>query len=225
MFDITGIMLVCVLFPLLGAILVPVAGRFGGDSGKTALLTAAITFVAAFFAAYYTRFGITADWMLPMPLGMDLHLAGGSMEAFMAATSSFLSFIIMYYSQGYIEKGPYKTEFYTAAMLFLGAMMGLIFSSNLVWIFVFWEITAICSWRLVGYFRAKTDILKANKTFREAFMIKGVNKNVVIVKGKHGDIFESAIFIVKPEINKFYGCLRTEYNGKVSVIGLKHPAL
>lgn len=165
MLDITGIVIVSVLFPFIGALLVPIVKRLGGDSGKTALLTAAITFILSFFSAYYISEGLGADYIIALPLGMDFHLVGDMMSAFMALTASFLSFIIMYYSQGYIKDNPYKTEFYSMAMLFLGAMMGLVYSTNLVWIFVFWEITAICSWRLVGYFRAKTDILKANKTF------------------------------------------------------------
>jgi NADH:ubiquinone oxidoreductase subunit 5 (subunit L)/multisubunit Na+/H+ antiporter MnhA subunit len=165
MFDINGIIIVSVLFPILGTFLVLLTGRFGGDTAKTAFLTAAITLLLSFFALYYTGIGRTADFIIYMPMGTDFHLVGNMMGAYMACAASFLSFIIMYYSQGYIEEGPYKTEFYSAAMLFLGSMMGIVYSSNLVWLFVFWEMTAICSWRLVGYFRAKNDVVKANKTF------------------------------------------------------------
>ncbi|MDR0645715.1 MAG: NADH-quinone oxidoreductase subunit L [Elusimicrobiota bacterium] len=165
MFNINGIIIVSVLFPILGGLLVVLTGRLGGDTAKTAFLTAAVTLLLSFFAIYYTAAGRAADFIVYMPMGMDFHLVGNMMCAYMAGAASFLSFIIMYYSQGYIEEGPYQTEFYATAMLFLGSMMGLVYSSNLVWLFVFWEMTAICSWRLVGYFRAKTDIAKANKTF------------------------------------------------------------
>jgi len=50
-------------------------------------------------------------------------------------------------------------------VLFFGAMMGLIFSSNLVMLFVFWEITGITSWRLIGFFRGEKDVIKADKAF------------------------------------------------------------
>ncbi|MDR0952588.1 MAG: NADH-quinone oxidoreductase subunit L [Elusimicrobiota bacterium] len=165
MFDITGLMIFTVLFPFVGALLIPILKHFKLDSGKVALFTAAGTFVSAFLLCYYVSFGLFPVYRIPMPLGMDFHLLGDAMSAFMAAAASFLSFIIMYYSQGYIKESAYKAEFYFAAMLFLGAMMGLVFSANLAWIFVFWEITALCSWRLVGYFRADSDIAKANKTF------------------------------------------------------------
>jgi NADH:ubiquinone oxidoreductase subunit 5 (subunit L)/multisubunit Na+/H+ antiporter MnhA subunit len=44
-------------------------------------------------------------------------------------------------------------EYYFLIVLFLGAMMGLVLSANLLLIYIFWEITAICSWRLIGFFR------------------------------------------------------------------------
>lgn len=165
MFDIIGILIFSIIFPIVGAFIIPIVDRLGGDTGKTALFTAALTFVASLAVAFYAGLGLVSDYIIYMPLGMDFHLVGGMMSAFMACASSFLSFIIMYYSQGYIKESVYKSEFYMAAMLFLGSMMGLVYSMNLVWIFVFWEITAICSWRLVGYFRGQTDIAKANKTF------------------------------------------------------------
>ncbi|HTZ11304.1 MAG TPA: proton-conducting transporter membrane subunit, partial [Candidatus Margulisiibacteriota bacterium] len=36
---------------------------------------------------------------------------------------------------------------------------------NLIFLYLFWELTAIASWRLIGFFRKKTDILRADKAF------------------------------------------------------------
>jgi NADH:ubiquinone oxidoreductase subunit 5 (subunit L)/multisubunit Na+/H+ antiporter MnhA subunit len=44
-------------------------------------------------------------------------------------------------------------------------MMGIIFSTNLILTFVFWEITGIVSWRLIGFFRSKKDVIFADKAF------------------------------------------------------------
>ena len=43
--------------------------------------------------------------------------------------------------------------------------MGLVFSANLILLFIFWELTAVASWRLIGYFRKESDVLRANKAF------------------------------------------------------------
>jgi NADH:ubiquinone oxidoreductase subunit 5 (subunit L)/multisubunit Na+/H+ antiporter MnhA subunit len=53
--------------------------------------------------------------------------------------------------------------------LFLGSMIGLIFSANLLFLYIFWEITALCSWRLIGFFREKQYVLKADKAFLMTF--------------------------------------------------------
>jgi proton-translocating NADH-quinone oxidoreductase chain N len=83
----------------------------------------------------------------------------------MAAVSSFISAIIMIYSWDYISHYDDQNEYYSMVTLFCGSMMGLVFSANLIFLFIFWELTAITSWRLIGYFRDKVHVLKADKAF------------------------------------------------------------
>jgi NADH:ubiquinone oxidoreductase subunit 5 (subunit L)/multisubunit Na+/H+ antiporter MnhA subunit len=49
--------------------------------------------------------------------------------------------------------------------LFVGSMMGLVYSANLILLYVFWEITAITSWRLIGFFRQDFQVRRADKAF------------------------------------------------------------
>jgi NADH:ubiquinone oxidoreductase subunit 5 (subunit L)/multisubunit Na+/H+ antiporter MnhA subunit len=44
-------------------------------------------------------------------------------------------------------------------------MMGIVLSSNLIFIYVFWEISAICCWRLIGFYREKEYVRRADKSF------------------------------------------------------------
>ncbi|MFA5338463.1 MAG: proton-conducting transporter membrane subunit, partial [Candidatus Omnitrophota bacterium] len=99
------------------------------------------------------------------PLGLNFSFTADALAVFMAAASSLISSIIVFYSFGYISHYEHQTEYYSMVTLFLGSMMGLIFSSNLILIYMFWEITAICSWRLIGFFREKNYILRADKAF------------------------------------------------------------
>ena len=50
-------------------------------------------------------------------------------------------------------------------VLFLGAMIGLVYSQNLIYIYLFWEISAICCWRLIGFYREPEYIIRADKAF------------------------------------------------------------
>jgi len=53
-----------------------------------------------------------------------------------------------------------RCMFFAILFIFLGAMFGLVFSNNLIWIYFFWEITTLCSFWLIGYKR--TDESKRN---------------------------------------------------------------
>jgi NADH:ubiquinone oxidoreductase subunit 5 (subunit L)/multisubunit Na+/H+ antiporter MnhA subunit len=70
-----------------------------------------------------------------------------------------------------------QNEYYSMVVLFLGAMMGIIFSANLIFLYIFWEITAITSWRLIGFFRAKADVLRADK----AFLVTGFGALLMLI--------------------------------------------
>jgi len=83
----------------------------------------------------------------------------------MAMISSFVGSVIVVYSYTYISHYEHKSEYYFEVVLFLGAMMGLVYSTNLIFLYVFWEISAICCWRLIGFFREKETIFRANKAF------------------------------------------------------------
>jgi len=83
----------------------------------------------------------------------------------MAIVSAFIGAIIVFYSFGYISHYKNQTEYYLMMVLFIGSMMGIVYSTNLIFLFVFWEISGICSWRLIGFYREKEYVIKADKAF------------------------------------------------------------
>jgi proton-translocating NADH-quinone oxidoreductase chain N len=96
--------------------------------------------------------------------GMDLFYAD-RLAVFMAFVSSLVGTVIILYSFGYISHYEHRNEYYFQVVLFLGAMMGLVFSRNLLSLYLFWEITAIACWRLIGFFREKNHVVRADKAF------------------------------------------------------------
>ncbi len=96
---------------------------------------------------------------------MDVALHADGLAVFMAIVSSLVSSIIVLYSWGYVSHYKNQDEYYTMVVLFLGAMMGLVFAGNLILLYVFWEITGIASWRLIGFFRTDRDVTRADKAF------------------------------------------------------------
>ena len=102
-------------------------------------------------------------------LGLDFVLIIDPLSIFMAIVSSFIGFLIVVYSIGYISHDENQNEYYLMVVLFIGSMMGLVFSGNLIFLYLFWEITAICCWRLIGFYRLKEHVRKADKAFLVTF--------------------------------------------------------
>ena len=55
------------------------------------------------------------------------------------------------FNEHHPELAPKARWFFVTVFVFLGAMFGLVFSNHLGWMFLFWEITTVCSFILIGY--------------------------------------------------------------------------
>lgn len=51
-----------------------------------------------------------------------------------------------------------KKRFYWWHLLFIGAMVGVALSPNFLQLFIFWELTTICSWALISYYRDQDSL-------------------------------------------------------------------
>ncbi len=71
------------------------------------------------------------------------------------------------YHHHHTEYKDRRTFFFPMLFIFLGAMMGLVTSSNLIWLFFFWEITSVSSFLLIGYTRTKEAV---DNSFRALWM-------------------------------------------------------
>ena len=94
-------------------------------------------------------------------------------------TFTFLWFIVVLYSFGYFKKDTEAdTEYYALTLFMLGSMYGLLYTNNLLFLYLFWEIAALTTWRLVGFERTEKTISIATKTiivnfFGSALMLVG----------------------------------------------------
>ncbi len=160
------LILTIIFTPLLGAFILPLLGGFSRSLRNwLALAFVLVSFLASSRLIPVVISGEIITVSKAFPFGLNPVFTADGLAVFMAAVSSFISAIIVLYSFGYISHYENQNEYYLMVVLFLGAMMGIIFSANLIFLYIFWEITAITSWRLIGFFRGKTDILRADKAF------------------------------------------------------------
>ena len=68
-----------------------------------------------------------------------------------------------FHEQHHPEVKDRRPLFFGLLLIFMGAMFGVVFSNNLLWLFFFWEITTLCSFLLIGY---KGDEVSRNNSLR-----------------------------------------------------------
>ena len=62
-----------------------------------------------------------------------------------------LGYMQEYHEVAHREVADRRPLFFALLFIFMGAMFGIIFANNLLWLFLFWEITTLCSFLLIGY--------------------------------------------------------------------------
>jgi hydrogenase-4 component D len=107
-------------------------------------------------------FGVTIDKLSTL-IGLAVILVG---------------FLIVAYSTGYLtaqnrEHPEHEVErkYYFFLLLFIGSMAGLVYSSTMISMLIFFELTGLCSWGLIGYYddaKARKAALKAIVTTQVA---------------------------------------------------------
>ena len=71
-----------------------------------------------------------------------------------------VSLLVQIYSLGYMKREEYP-RFYLYMSLFTASMLGLVISSSLVQLFIFWELVGLCSYFLIGFWYTKPEAAKA----------------------------------------------------------------
>lgn len=116
------------------------------------------------------------------------HVRVDKLSMLMCIIIGVIGSLIVIYSVGYMdgyhhlhtEYEDRRNYFFMLLFIFLGAMFGFVLSESLLWIDLFWEMTSVCSFLLIGYTRTKEAI---NNSFRALWMnlLGGVGVVVAIM--------------------------------------------
>ena len=89
------------------------------------------------------------------PLKLAIHVDG--LGLLFALMGSGLGTVVLLYSVAYMERDPAATRFYTTMLLFIGGFIALVWSANLLLLYLFWEVIGLCSFSLVGFWYADLE--------------------------------------------------------------------
>lgn len=83
--------------------------------------------------------------------GLDLSFFVDGLSLTFALTISGIGALIIVYSGAYLAGHAHLGRFLAFLMAFMGAMLGLVLADNMLGLFVFWELTAVTSFLLIGF--------------------------------------------------------------------------
>jgi len=167
---VTPLLLLVVLIPFAGAVLAaPLPARAIRTLATAAALITATLAVAASWLAFpgtYRAGLLSLEWLgdgrgeglfgvLIDPLGTVLLLV-----------ATVIGFLTILYSTRYLRERnrehpvgeEHQGRFYFWMLAFLGSMAGVATAPNFLQLFVFWELTTVCSWALISFYRSEKSL-------------------------------------------------------------------
>jgi NADH-quinone oxidoreductase subunit L len=140
-----------ILFPWIGAVMVWLVR----DSRPTMQHRVAAGFsILAAFSAVGLVFSTGKEVVLSIPVGSFFGAAtflADGLGAFLALVASGIGSLTIIFSADYMKGEKQLGRYYFFVLLFIGAMCGLVLSNSLLFLFFFWEITALCSYALISF--------------------------------------------------------------------------
>ena len=93
---------------------------------------------------------VSQRWQWLGALGLELHLRLDSFAVMMVLIVSVLGAFVLAYSAAYFDPDRVTARFTGYFIAFAGVMSGLVMSADLFTMFVFWELTSVFSFLLIG---------------------------------------------------------------------------
>lgn len=173
-----------------------------------------LAFLPVLLFLYYIKFVVpigqgsyfiqSTAWVPSLGINLDFRLDGLSLLFTLLITG--IGACIFFYAHAYLKGHKYIDRFFGYLCLFMSAMLGLVLSDNMLLLFIFWELTSISSFFLIGF---NNDHADSRKSALTALSITGL-----------GGFFLLAGFVLLGNIAGTYNI--TELVGKVALIQ-QHP--
>jgi multicomponent K+:H+ antiporter subunit A len=147
-----------ILTPFIGAMLVAFLARQGRTviawttAGTTALALAALTpSIIDSFAGE-----TTLDRLRWVPAaGLDLSFRMDGLGMLFTLLILVIGLLVILYAHYYLSERDSLSRLYTYLLLFMGSMLGVVLSENLIQLLIFWELTSLSSFLLIAYWRQR----------------------------------------------------------------------
>ena len=198
----------CWALPLLGALLTPLFAKISEKLRD--YMAVVFSFSAVVTAASMIPWLLSEKIKMPLDIKfatwirfpgaanpLEVGVLVDPLSIIVANVVAFISFLIVVYSLGYMHGDPCLTRYWFFFQFFIGSMLLLVLSDNLIQVLIGWEGVGMCSYGLIGFYYRDpkerwlggpppTPMFPPSHCGMKAFVVTGI-----------GDVFIlAAIFII-----------------------------
>ncbi len=175
-------------------------------SGATGWIMALLPLgLTLYFASYIkavaagSTFAVSYSWVPSLGVNLSLYVDGLGLLFALLITS--IGTLVLIYAGRYLAGHHHLGRFYIYLLTFMAAMLGLVLADNLVTLFVFWELTSLSSYLLIGFEHQRAE---ARAAALQALLITGVGGLALLVGllllGQAGGSMELSRLVQRGEI-------------------------
>ena len=149
-------LLLIVLMPFIGALFPALMIRAGRNAcATTTFIFTLLAFVLllSHATAVFNGEVVRASWAWLPGLGLNANFMLDGLGFLFAGLILGIGLLIIIYARFYLSKDDPMGSFYAYLLLFQGAMVGIVLSDNILLLLVFWELTSLSSFLLIGYWK------------------------------------------------------------------------
>ncbi|MBC2721150.1 MAG: NADH-quinone oxidoreductase subunit L [Desulfosporosinus sp.] len=110
---------------------------------------------------------VNVNWLNIVGLQIDFGTIVDPLSAMMLFVVTLVASMVQIYSLGYMHGDEGFSRYYAYQSLFASSMLGMVLATNLLQLFIFWELVGLCSYLLIGFWFFKVSAREAAK---KAFM-------------------------------------------------------
>lgn len=153
-------LLLAILLPFLAVFILPILAPILQRKLGWAIAVVPL-FLFFYFASFLPQVAggvpviIDYQWVPQMGINFSIYLDG--LALLFALVITGLGFFIVAYSVSYLGKEENLSNFYTFILLFMGSMLGVVTTGNLLVLYIFWELTSVSSFLLIGFWFHKEE--------------------------------------------------------------------
>jgi len=139
-------------------------------------------------------------------LGISLSFRFDGLSLLFALLVLGVGALVLVYAGGYLAGHARRGRFFSFMLLFMASMLGVVLADNLLLLFVFWEMTSIASYLLIGFY---TDKEESRRSALQALLVTGFGGLAllagIILTGVAGGSYDIAALLSSGEALRTHG--------------------